>query len=416
MKIPRKSTNDSFTSIINTLVISIALITCNPPTTNVNPPTDTIDNVSYVLEEMPNANRKIQDSIDAYYLGVAGSGFIGKDEYIGPCEAEESDGGPWEPLDGFKHSAIILIPININDRTHLKEEKDDGDVDVFLRPDANFMWLFEKSERPEGSIYEPNTLGGEIAFKEPGGSINDISSDGAEYLKTIDFKSIKIGIYGPWVSDRGHPILGGKQPEIHPIQQMWYRTDSDPEELDPLYKDTIYNLFSMFDNTKRFNDPTDFFYPTSSPIVPCLSRGWIEPPLINSFYISFRLPYKKFNKGAIENKMDQYDQLVYNIEMPSFLNINNYTPTTSRQFTGFISGLPRIIVNKISNKYPFVSISEIYKYQDTIRGYLKIETSIAQGYSGREYDGAHAFLKVTKSRAIIHPDLNSNQMNVPGPK
>ena len=347
------------------------------------------DMLTAIVPDMPIEMRKIQDSIDQHYLGVAGTGFIGKDEFIGFCEAESYKGGPWKPIDGYKHTVCGLIPENrveeIKEENHygpLKElfADDDRDIDIYIYPDPPFKWLIENSLRPSGSKFQPNAIGCEIALNEP----EDLPiNDGAEYFKSFPLgylSDTKVCLYGAWVTDKGH----NNQPEIHPIQQMWFTKNNGKE----------YHLYSMFDNSKRYNDPNDFN--------DCNSPGWIPPPLNNTFYISFSIP---LNTGPTSASLDYYRE-IYTIEMPSSNNINLYPPTKSDEFRVDALGKTRIIVKKINNQYPQVSISDLFQYNGKLRGFIKIETSVMKPYTKNEDPkGGHAFLKVTKKRETIEPGL-----------
>ena len=80
------------------------------------------------------------DSITNYYYGVAGTGFIGKDEWTGTCQAEYQWGGPWRPLDGYKHTlcgylALKKNPTEKNKKTYNLISDGDGDLVFYIIPD-----------------------------------------------------------------------------------------------------------------------------------------------------------------------------------------------------------------------------------------------------------------------------------------
>ena len=155
----------------------------------------------------------------------------------------------------------------------------------------------------------------------------------------------------------------------------------------------------MYDNSLRFNDPTDFNF-NGNPTMPCPSLGWIPPPLVNTFYISFSIP-------CANDPVKGYQRDIYTIEMPSSFNINLYPPTQTNELRINIAGDTRIIVNKYNNQYPNVSISEVWQHKGQIRGFLKIETSVMQPYKKDEEPvGGHAFLKVIKKEVIITPQTD----------
>lgn len=333
-----------------------------------------------IIPDMPIEMRKIQDSIDQHYLGVTGTGFIGKDEKIGFCEAERSDGGPWKPIDGFKHTMVGYLSLK---HGNIKENSD-GDIDLYIIPDPSFRWLQFNSLRPRGHYYDAFTLCCEVAMKEP---CNLPNCDGVEFLKQIPVSELQykpIGVYGAWVSDIGHD----NSPEIHPVQQIW-RTTTTQNGIKE------YHLYSMYDNSKRFNDPNDFNN--------CESPGWIPPPLINTFYISFSIP---INTTPTPVMNGSYLREVYTIEMPSSHNINLYPATKSDEVRLDVAGKTRIVVKKISNQYPSVSIPDVWQYGGKLRGFIKIETSVMQPYKeGERSIGGHAFLKITRKQVNIEPGL-----------
>lgn len=305
-------------------------------------------------------SNKIWDSIVNYYYGVAGTGFIGKDETITRCEAEASDGGPWRPIDGKKHTLCGYLSLKHNE----VRENEDGDIDLYVIPDPAFRWLQFNSLRPRGHYYDAYSLCCEVAMKEPG---NTITTDGVKFLQSIPLAELQykpIGVYGAWVSDMGHD----KSPEIHPVQQIW-------RNVKQLNGNTEYHLYSMWDNSKRFNDPTDF--PSG-----CLQKAWMPIPLINIFYIPFEF---NINSNSV---------IEYNVTMPSSNNINSYN-ILDNQMRLIINGRSRVIVNRSNRQFPMVVFYEICQKDDnTIRGYLFVETSIGKTNTTA---GAHAFVKVVKS-------------------
>jgi hypothetical protein len=200
-------------------------------------------------------------------------------------------------------------------------------------------------------------------MREPG---NTPSTDGVKFLQSIpvaDLQYKPIGAYGAWITDKGHD----KSPEIHPVQQIWRSVQRSNNITD-------YHLYSMWDNSKRFNDPTDF--PSG-----CLQKAWMPIPLINIFYIPFEID---INANTV---------IEYNVTMPSSNNVNLYNELNS-QMRLLINGQPRVIVNRSNRRFPMIVFYEItQKDANKIRGYLFVETSIAKPNTT---SGAHAFVKVEK--------------------
>jgi hypothetical protein len=85
-------------------------------------------------------------------------------------------------------------------------------------------------------------------------------------------------------------------------------------------------------------------------------------------------------------------------------NINLY-PSGSDEFRFDVLGKTRIIVKKVNNQYPKVTVSDLWQYKGNLRGFLKIETSIMKPYTHDNPIGAHAFLTVTKKRVAIAPSV-----------
>ncbi len=312
-----------------------------------------------------------RDSIINYFYGVAGTGFISNEEWIGMCEAEYQWGGPWRPVDGFKHALCGKIFVKKNKNIFRSDKKQkyhlvsdgDGDMVFYIFPDSSFQSLLSKSLRPRGHHFVDSAIACEVAIKEPG---NTIETDAATFFESLNLDSLQyksVGVYGPWVSDVHH----NNSPEIHPIQQMWTSEQKENGAVE-------YNLYSFLDNSSRFNERKN--YPDS-----CFLKPWVTAPLINDFYIPFQFSLK-------ETK-----QLVFDISMPSSYNINFYD-SAEKKLQLFIDDKLRLTVNKPGNVFPKVSVFKLCRAgNDSIHGCLKIETSI--GIAGMK-TGAHAFLKIVK--------------------
>ncbi|MFI5218960.1 MAG: hypothetical protein ACHQNT_05670 [Bacteroidia bacterium] len=308
-----------------------------------------------------------RDSILNYFYGVAGTGFIGKEEWIGFCEAKYQWGGAWRPIDGYKHTLCGYLSVKknkSNKKYHLISDGD-GDMVVYIVPDPAFRWLQFKSLRPQGHSFKDFSIACEVAIKEPG---NTVKTDAADFFESFPIDSLlykPAGVYGSWVSDIHHE----KSPEIHPVQQMW-RTEQKPNNV------LEYQLYSFFDNSSRFDDENDF-------ADSCLLKTWVPVPLINIFYVPFEITAN-----------DNY-QLVYDITMPSSNNINVYD-SLENQLRLIVNGTLKLMVNKPNSSYPKVTFLDVCQVnENTIHGYLAVETSIGKENSKA---GAHAILKILKSK------------------
>lgn len=314
------------------------------------------------------------DTITNYYYGVAGTGFIGKEEWIGLCESKYQWGGPWRPIDGYKHTLCgnlfikkrksIFNSKERNKNYHLISDGD-GDMVFYITPDSTFRWLLFKSLRPQGHHFKDFSIGCEVAIKEPG---NTIETDAATFIESMNADSLQykpVGVYGPWVSDIHHE----KSPEMHPVQQMWRVEEKQKNIFE-------YQLYSFLDNSSRFNNKEDFSDT-------CFLKPWVTTPQINVFYIPF-----------VISLMDSR-QLIYDLIMPSSNNINLYDKAEN-QLKLVFNGITRLTVNKSLTNFPSLEFFDLCQVdENTIHGYLKIETSIGKA---NVKSGAHAVLKVVKTQ------------------
>lgn len=317
------------------------------------------------------------DTITKDQFGVAGSGFIGTNEFIGRCAAKEDDpswwegpSGPWVPITGYKQTLCGYLTMHKN----FEENDDDHDIDFYIVPNEAFRFLLMESRRPSGHYYCHNAICCEIAFMEPG---NTIITDGATYFQSgmrtkMEYKNI--GVYGAFVYDDNHE----NSPEIHPIEQMWHKEEISASK-------TEFYLYSMHDNQDRFGKKE--YYSNSNE---CPQLPWLKNPQVNTFYIPFEVSLKSTNV------------LDFNIDLLSGNNIN-YDNTTSETIRLLKNGKEIVRVKKVKTvSLPNVKIfPKVYFYElgmkdrETIRGYIAIETSICQpGVTS----GGHEFLKLTRTR------------------
>jgi hypothetical protein len=309
------------------------------------------------------------DSITTYYTGIAGTGFTTNTEFIGKCPAKYQWGGPWKPIDGYKHTLCGKIYFKKRKSIFHSNEKSkyhfisdgDGDMSFYVFPDTAFSDLLLKSLRPQGHVFKDLTVGCETGVKESGKSVETNIAQFIERLSLASLQNTAVGVYGPWVSDMHHD----NSPEIHPVQQMWRfenKTDS-----------TIYQLFSFYDNSSRFNDKADY-------AMDCFKKEWIPTPLLNTFYIPFEI------------NTDTNDELLFESTVPSYNNINTYEEKENLSI--IIAGKKRLSFVKSMNNFPDVKLYGLCQVNsNTIHGYLKIETSIGKKSSN---NGGHAVIYVTK--------------------
>jgi hypothetical protein len=288
------------------------------------------------------------------------------------CESKYQWGGPWRPVDGYKHTLCGYLAVKKDKNIFTKKENQkyhlvsdgDGDMVFYVIPDPPFRYLQFKSLRPQGHHFKDFSIGCEVAIKEPG---NTIETDAATFFESLNIDSLQykpVGVYGPWVSDIHHE----KSPEIHPVQQMWRVEQKQNNTFE-------YQLYSFLDNSSRFNSKEKFSET-------CFLKPWVSVPMINFFYIPFEI-------SLGENK-----PIVYDITMPSSNNINLYD-STENKLRVFVDGKLKLTVNKSFNTFPLVTLFDVRQLnENTILGYLKIETSIGKA---NENSGAHAVLKMVRT-------------------
>jgi len=350
------------------LIICLFLLTFNLRALCQDTYLDGLHNYNYTAND-----NRIWDFIGKYQYGVAGSGFVDKDQFIGKCIAHGPKGGPWEPIDGYKRTLCGQLYLTKNGK-FIETMDDDGDIDFYMYPDSAFEYLVLNSKNANGSDWVPGTILGEVAFKEPG---NKIENDGATYLQSLprtDYQNM--GMYGAWVTDvdagGGHD---DSHAEIHPIEQMWQKKDINATA-------TIFYLFSIHDNEGRFTTLDNFELSHAGLPPECLpGLPWLKNPQVNTFYI----PFEATIKGTHIN---------YNIDVLSSNNVN-YVTATSQVQRLFYKGIEIISVKRPRPDFPKVTFYQVgMKNPNTLRGYIAIETSIANTREETRTKGAHVFLRV----------------------
>jgi hypothetical protein len=151
---------------------------------------------------------------------------------------------------------------------------------------------------------------------------------------------------------------------------------------------TEFDLFSMHDNEGTFGTLSNF-----SPRN-CQGLPWIKNPQLDTFYLPFEVE-------LAGNSID------YKIDKLSGLNVN--TNNTFGLVTRLIyNGHPLISITRQSETYPSVTFDGLrMKNAHTVIGYVKIATSITRLDLPERTQGAHLFLKVTRtigSVTIVNPN------------
>jgi hypothetical protein len=167
---------------------------------------------------------------------------------------------------------------------------EDHDLNISITPDARHQFLItdghpreytdimsaeynltfgqfgQSSCNDAASVEEFNFIEAEILPS------SDLSSGVAEGLRDriAAAGSRLIGVYGPWIYDKGHCCHA----EIHPAEQIWWRVDSQST--------TIYHFNVICDASKRFwwrnqmDDGTKL-------------KPWGAPPIVGMFAIAFEI-------------------------------------------------------------------------------------------------------------------------------
>ncbi|MBK7567334.1 MAG: hypothetical protein IPI31_05850 [Bacteroidetes bacterium] len=306
-----------------------------------------------------------------YQMGVAGTGFYKKDEYIGLCSAESKKGGPWKPIDGYKKtlcgnliekstppSADYGYPIHYGD---------DSDFNAWVDPLDVFKFIGDSSTRP--GVIAVTTRDFEIREKLKGTlhyEINFQNSDADIYVtdETLNYpENNQTCVYGPWVLDLGHrgsPLvivpsgftLKKGWAEIHPIQQMWQTQDRGANIF-------TYDLLFARDNSTRFNSISDFESCNGD-----TKKVWIPEKMENSYYVAIEIPIEseQYNNYILtQNSANGMEILTDgNVIVPKLVYKNKVLATVQ---------LPNA-----NYKAEFVEMCK--STNNTLQGYLKITTSL----------------------------------------
>ncbi len=169
-------------------------------------------------------------------------------------------------------------------------------------------------------------------------------------------KEDTLGMYGVLVTDGGH----GKQPEMHPVQQVWFRDKNVMTKTESAY----WLVFAQ-DASDRFSD-------------------WIGSPLHGQFLIAFSVHPEPLNIVNTPLTMD------ISIEEQSDLVTHKFSPDRTDCDNGtshslFIDGQKLLTVNEFTNNLPDesgddeigIQFVELKKISDgTVRGYVQVSSVI----------------------------------------
>ena len=242
---------------------------------------------------------------------------------------------------------------------------EDHDVNIDVEPASKYSYLITDGHKPEVSTIQALELRGEhIGLHNPAGGYNDPCTlpfkvveaeiDMHPNAKTTLVEMARarigqpIGIYGPWIYDKGHC----HHPEIHPAEQIWWRKDIGSARK--------YNFNVFCDASARFwwrnqmDDGTKL-------------KPWGAPPIKATFAISFEVelkPGKYFGKKFEVENIDDYNVA----SVPGSNKIYNLV----YQGNSLISFNPKNDAFKVS----FEKVGLKAGTDNIVRGFLVLETIV----------------------------------------
>lgn len=254
----------------------------------------------------------------------------------------------------------------------------DRDFNVDVAPDPKYRYLITESHPPALSIQQSVKLTKEnFRLHNATGEYNnpctqpfqkveaEIDSSPAAKSRLLDHVRInqKIGIYGPWIYDKGHCY----HPEIHPAEEIWWTTNIEGGAL-------RYHLNLFCDSSKRFwwRDQMD----DGTKLKP-----WGAPPIRGTFAIAFEAeigkPGKKFE---VSNEKDNQDRSVD-------YNVIEY-PNTDQVYNLMYKG--NVLISFVPHNNAFIAYFDRVGLRpgsnNIVRGFLVLKTSVGtvkQTDSGR---------------------------------
>jgi hypothetical protein len=237
-------------------------------------------------------------------LGVLDSSYRGA-EPIGSAAVERASHNPaipdfinfWypqkQPRDQRAHPYFKRTCIGTAqdaDITDVDATYKDQDLCIYITPDASYQYLISEGHPREytdimRAQYAAGVSGSGQASCDDEESIRDFSFVEAEIQPSADLASgvaealrdriaaapdHKVGVYGPWIYDRGHCCHA----EIHPAEEIWWRQDTA--------SGPTYHLNVICDASERFwwRDQMDGDVKL---------KPWGAPPITGVFAIAFEV-------------------------------------------------------------------------------------------------------------------------------
>ncbi len=261
---------------------------------------------------------------------------------------------------------------------NIKEQYEDFDLNVFVKPDTKFMYLINEGHKPEmskkqfikeiagnASIRHPwvtTITGCPSAFTGVEAEIELGNDAEAKFVPLINqMVEKKIGVYGPWIWDEGHCY----QPEIHPSEEIWWNTTTKNQK--------IYNCNVFCDASKRF-------WWRSQMDDGIKIKPWGAPPIKGLFGIAFEVD---LGNGVTANSGSQK---IFEVSNISDFNVRDYAKTDNvisdkihslnYQGINIVSFIPHNNSFKISfEKIGLVPATSTLG-SSYIRGFIVIETEV----------------------------------------
>jgi hypothetical protein len=321
----------------------------------------------------------------SHQLGVLGSDYRGP-EPIGSASFERASNNEvipdffdfWVPQQQprdhrehpyFKRTCVGTAKVEVSD---IEGTYRDQDLNIYITPDEPYQYLItEGHPREYTNIMKAQYAAGLSGFGKPNcddeESIRDFSVVEAEVQASDDLASgvaeglrdrfaagaaatgSKIGVYGPWIYDKGHCCHS----EIHPSEQIWWRENSN--------SGTTYQLNVICDASKRF-------WWRSQMDGDLKLKPWGAPPIKGVFAIAFEvaLPGPEVATSPLE------------FVVTDISRHNVMTRSSANETALFYNGM--LLVKFVPNGDSFAASFEGVGLGESghVRGFLVLETTVGR--------------------------------------
>ncbi len=351
--------------------------------------------VTYDLPRLTQAQLERWTWVDNHQLGVMANDYDGKDE-IGTAPVEREMrlgiGNPqflnfWYPNTRPRDNKRAFKQTMIGRVTGSKHYENewvfpDYDIDIYVEPTPSFQFLIAESPKPNASfltkidayrkLKSPNCP---PHFDEVEAEIDlrDIHDKQFPAYFNEDMKtSHYAGFYGAWIYDRGHC----DQPEIHPAEQIWWRSVKENV--------TTLRLNLTCDYSNRYNKVDQFDSDDGLTVM----RPWAEAPLKGVFAIPFKV------KPGTEKAIFRIIQLDVNN-----LNGNNSVLFNKARINHFVfKGQKLVSVVEPESKCMNITFEDVgLNAAGEVQGFVVITTAVGKNTTDNKQEAGHLFLEVKKS-------------------